>query len=94
MPFGLGLFEALFIFLATFAVPAGAVVLLVRALSRGSSPDRLRAAHEGQLAAELDAAHGRVEELEAKLARVEEKAAFDEDLLGEGRGKRQGHRRK
>ncbi len=86
MPFGLGLAEALLVLLA-MAVPVGAVVLLVKTLSRGPAPDRLRGAHERQLAAELDSAHARVEELQAKLARVEEKVAFNEDLLGDGRGR-------
>lgn len=84
MPFGLG-FGELVVVLLTLAVPIAVLLLagigIARMLGRGSPPAETR-----QLATELQQAQLRIEELEAKVALVEEKAAFTQQLLEEPRG--------
>lgn len=81
MPFGIGPLELLLL-LALFCVPVGVVALVVRLVSRGRRSDSLPLqARNPQLAADLQATQLRLEELEAKLARSEERAAFTEALL-------------
>jgi hypothetical protein len=81
MPLGLSVLELLLVLLVLGA-PVGIVVLLVKSVARRSGDDRaLGADQHMQLKAELDSAQMRLEELEAKLARAEEKASFTESLL-------------
>jgi hypothetical protein len=85
MQFGIGLVEFLLLSVVLLAVPAGIVFLLIRAVLRRREPSRTED-HPRQLAAELDAARLRLEELEGKLSRAEDQARFTESLL-EGRGR-------
>lgn len=81
LPFGLGVGE-LILALLILGVPIAVLLLGVKAISRalgsGRSP---RAAENQQLAAELRQAQLRIEELEAKVAQVDEKATFAQELL-------------
>jgi len=86
MPFGLGVFETGLILAVLVGIPVAVVVLLIRSQTRGGSADHPASpAATPQLTAEIDAARRRLEELEAKLARTEEKATFTESLLDERR---------
>ena len=82
MPFGLG-FGELLIVLLMYAVPAVILVVAARFLFRmmGGSrngPDQI--GHQ-QLVTELELAQTRIEELEARVSRVDEKATFTQDLI-------------
>lgn len=83
MPFGLGIVETVLVLAVLVGVPVAAVVLLIRSQTRGSGADRPASPAPPQLTAELDATRQRLEELEAKLARTEEKVEFTESLLDE-----------
>lgn len=86
MPFGLGAFETLLLLAIVVGVPLAAVVLLVRALARRPGADGGADPRSGRhQPAELDSTRHRLEELEAKLARTEEKVAFTESLLDDRR---------
>jgi hypothetical protein len=82
MPFGLGLFELIFV-LVVLALPVVVLVLAAKFISRMFRPARIGSAEieQHQLANELQRAHDRIEELEARVARVDEKASFTQDLL-------------
>lgn len=84
MPFGLGIVETVLIVAVLVGVPVAVVVLLIRSQTRGPGADRPASpAAPPQLTAELDATRQRLEELEAKLARTEEKVTYTESLLDE-----------
>jgi hypothetical protein len=84
MPFGLGAFETLLVLAIVVGIPVALAVLLVRAARR--SGDRPADPGAGRRrAAELDSTRQRLDEMEAKLARTEEKAAFTESLLDDRR---------
>lgn len=84
MPFGIGTFETVLILAVLVGIPVAVVVLLIRSQTRGPRADRPAGpAATPQLTAELDATRQRLEELEAKLARTEEKVTFTESLLDE-----------
>ena len=84
MPFGLGVFETVLILAVLVGIPVAVVVLLIRSQTRGMGADRAVSPPAApQLTAELDATRQRLEELEAKLARTEEKVTFTESLLDE-----------
>lgn len=86
MPFGLGLFETLLVLAVVVGIPLVLVVLLVRAMARRPGADGHVSPNAGRhQAAELDSTRHRLEELEAKLARTEEKVAFTESLLDDRR---------
>jgi hypothetical protein len=82
MPFGLGIIEVIVVLVLLIGIPAGAIALGVWAFTRFSGRDRLGGERQDQqLAAELDSAQLRLEDLEGKLARAEERARFTESLL-------------
>jgi hypothetical protein len=82
MPFGLGIIELIVALILLVGIPAGAIALGVWAFTRFSGRRRLKpAGQDQQLAAELDSAQLRLEDLEGKLARAEERARFTECLL-------------
>ena len=82
MPFGLGVGE-LIIAILSLAVPAVVLVLAVAFISRMiRSPKRGRdELDQRQLAAELQQARQQIDELEARVTRVDEKASFTQELL-------------
>jgi hypothetical protein len=82
MPFGLGFFE-LFVVLVMLVVPVVVLVLAAKLISRMFRPGRARAdeVEQHQLAAELQRTRIRIEELESRVARVDEKASFTQELL-------------
>jgi hypothetical protein len=85
MPFGLGIIELIVVLFLLIGIPAGAIALGVMAFTRFSGRRRLEADRQDQkLAAELDSAQLRLDDLEGKLARAEERARFTESLF-EGR---------
>ena len=79
MPFGLGVGE-LIVAILSLAIPGVVLVLGVKFISR-----LIRPRHDGldqlQIASELQQARRQIEELEAKVARVDEKASFTQELL-------------
>ena len=83
MPFGLGIVETVLILAVLVGVPVAGVALLIRSQTRGRNVDRPASPAPPQLTAELDATRQRLEELEEKLARTEEKVEFTESLLDE-----------
>ncbi len=84
MPFGLGIVGTVLILAVLVGIPVAVVVLLIRSQTRGAGADRpATPAATPQLSAEFDAARRRLEELEAKLARTEEKVTFTDSLLDE-----------
>jgi hypothetical protein len=85
MPFGLGVFETVLILAVLVGIPVAVVVLLIRSQTRGMGADRPAGPPAPQLTAELDATRQRLQELEEKLARTEEKVTFTESLLDERR---------
>lgn len=86
MPFGLGTVETFLILAVLVGLPVAVVALIIRAHSRGTGADLpANPAAARQLSAELDATRRRLEELEAQLARTEEKAGFTESLLDDRR---------
>jgi hypothetical protein len=85
MPFGLGFGELLLV-LAMFGVPVAVVLVAAKALSRAFGSSRsLPTAESQRLTGELQQAQLRIEELESKLERVDEKATFTQQLLEERR---------
>jgi cell division protein FtsB len=84
MPFGIGPIEILVLMVLFLGVPSGIAFLLIRAVLRSRRSSRVvveQQRQHQQLAAELDAAQLRLEDLEDKLARAEEQARFAESLL-------------
>jgi hypothetical protein len=85
MPFGLGFGElivSLLILLAPVVIGVVAVRLILPSLGRGQiSRDEMA---QQQVANELQQAQLRIEELEAKVAQIDVKASFTQDLLENG----------
>jgi len=82
MPFGLG-FGELLVSLLMLLAPVAIVVAAVRWIPPlfGSAPSRRNEIAQQQIAIELQQAQARIEELEAKVAQVDVKASFTQDLL-------------
>jgi type II secretory pathway pseudopilin PulG len=81
MSYGLGLIDLIFA-LIMLGILAGVIALGVRAVNRFAGRRRLEETRQDQqFAAELDSAQLRLEDLEGKLARAEERARFTESLL-------------
>jgi len=82
MPFGLSFGElivSLLMLLAPIAIGVVAVRLILPSLGRGRSrPDEMA---QQQVANELQQAQLRIEQLEAKVAQIDVKASFTQDLL-------------
>ena len=89
MPFGLGVGELVLI-LTVLCVPIVLVVLAVKLASGffGGARKQFGETEQRQVAAELERAHLRIEELEARVARVDEKASFTQELIDKPRGTR------
>jgi hypothetical protein len=82
MPFGLG-FGELIVVLGALAIPVVVLVLAVKLISRlvGPSATRHDELDQRQMATELQQARQQIEALEARIARVDEKASFTQELL-------------
>jgi hypothetical protein len=80
MPFGLG-FGELIVVLGALAIPVVVLVLAVKLISRlvGPSATRHDELDQRQMATELQQARQQIEALEARIARVDEKASFTQE---------------
>ena len=82
MPFGLGPGELILVLLV-LAVPAAGLLLAARFILGRAADGRSRRddLEREQLAAELRRAQARIDELEARVTSVDEKASFTQELL-------------
>jgi uncharacterized protein YlxW (UPF0749 family) len=87
MPFGLGFGELIFILL-TFAIPIAVLLVAVKAIARALGRGK-PSAESRQLANELQQAQLQIAELENRIAQVDEKATFTQELLEMPRGVQQ-----